>query len=480
MCIIHWFRRDLRLLDNTALWHACRDSTRGIVPLFIFDDDILKHPDTGAPIVAFMLDCLRHLRDDLRARGGDLILAHGRPAAELERIAQATGASRVYYNKDYAPDALKRDRHVEKMLEKAGIQVRGFKDQVLFEEREILSASRSEPLTVYTPYRNAWNKRLAQTGPLGPAPLSRPNLSFAAGLAQAGSLELPTAQSLGFDAKVNIDIPAGESGGQGLLRAFCSGALRTYPQTRNLPAIEDGTSRLSPHLRHGTLSPRQCAHAALQAGTNDPAFAAGAQAWLGELAWRDFFQQILFNFPEVATRPFKRPWRRYSFPANADGLRRWQEGTTGFPIVDAGMRQLARTGWMHNRVRMITAMFLTKDLLIDYRRGERWFMRSLIDGETAQNNGNWQWVAGCGTDAQPYFRIFNPARQSRTCDPGGKYIRRWCPELAPVPDEFIHEPHLMDRSLQEQVGCRIGVDYPAPMLDHAEARKRALDFFKSR
>ena len=496
MPTIVWFRRDFRLADNTALSHAAADSADGIIPVFIFDDAILKHPDTGAPIVEFMLGCLRELDANLRKSGGRLLCLRGNPALQLLHLARQRRAGAVYYNKDYAPGAVERDVEVERVLGEAGVMVKGFKDQVIFEEQELLTASKGEPFTVYTPYRRAWEKLLAGMGAGWPEVLGVPKLRFPSrtgipvdhpgkhpvrplGQTFLSALDaVPTLDSLGFHLTQRFEITPGESAAHDRLRAFCSGPLRQYQEHRNTPALADSTSRLSPHLRHGTLSPRQCLRNAMQAKCDGgKPWAAGADTWIGELIWRDFYQQILFNFPQVQAEPFKEKWQRVRWRNSDADFQTWTQGRTGFPIVDAAMRQLTCTGWMHNRLRMIVANFLTRDLLIDYRLGERWFMQNLIDGETAQNNGGWQWSAGCGTDAQPYFRIFNPASQSQTCDPRGAFIRRYCPELAKVPDEFIHTPHEMPPRLQEQCHCRIGRDYPAPLVDHAAARQRALAAF---
>ncbi len=467
MPAIVWFRRDLRLHDQTALHHAPRDFPDGIVPVFIFDDAVLKHPDCGPPIVSYMIDCLSELRDALRAAGGDLIIRHGKPLQELKSLAHETAASAVYYNKDYAPGACERDLQIEEQLPKHGVSVRGFKDLVIFEEQEILSASKGEPYTVYTPYRKAWMAKLAgEFGPLGPDPLPKPKLKFATTLKAAKTLPLPTAELLGHPLKHPIEIPAGESAGRRMLKAFCARPIDQYKLNRNLPALANGTSRLSPHLRHGTISVRQCLRAALNATHDRPREAAvGAETWIGELIWREFYQQILFNFPHVETQPFKEKLNNLNWSYDKKHFAAWCEGRTGFPIVDAAMRQLNTTGWMHNRLRMITAMFLTKDLRIDWRWGERYFMQHLIDGETAQNNGGWQWSASTGTDAQPWFRIFNPTTQSKNFDPDGKFIRRFVPELKDVPADLIHAPPPTK-------------NYPPAIIDHAEARTASLAMFK--
>jgi deoxyribodipyrimidine photo-lyase len=472
MPIIHWFRRDFRLHDNTALWHSCKDALDGVIPVFIFDDAILRHPDCGAPTVRFMLDCLLELRASLRAEGGDIVLLHGQPLEELQELVRQTNATAIYYNKDYAPDAVERDEMIERILTAKGITVKGFKDQVIFEEQEILTVSGGQPYTVYAPYKHAWLKRFCREHI---DVLGKPQLLFAALMRAVKSVPMPTAMELGFESMHQFEIQAGEAVARRRLAAFCQNKIRNYQKTRDLPAI-DGSSRLSPHLRHGTISPRQCLAAALQARRERPI--QGVDSWIRELIWRDFYQQVLFNFPHVEHEPFKRNLSTLKWRKSEADWKRWIDGTTGYPIVDAAMRQLNQTGWMHNRLRMIVAMFLTKDLLLDYRLGERYFMQNLIDGETAQNNGGWQWSASTGTDSQPYFRVFNPTTQSEKFDPNGAFIRRYCPELAMVADRFIHRPHEMSAAEQRRTNCRIGVDYPPPMVDHAQARIRAVNMFR--
>jgi deoxyribodipyrimidine photo-lyase len=463
MPIIHWFRRDLRLHDNMALFNAHRDSADGIITVFIFDEAILRHPDCGGAILQFMLGCLADLRKSLRSIGGDLVLLHENPLDALKKLAKKSAARAVYYNKDYDPLAIDRDMEVERVLLGDGIEVRPFKDLVIFEEREILAASTGEPYTVYTPYRKAWMKKLGEKGVA--KIVEKPRLRFAK-VGKVG-IEVPTVESLGFEPIDQMDIAPGETAARKMLNRFAKRGLAKYARTRNFPAITNGTSRLSPHLRHGTISIREAV-----------AVARKSEAWLGELIWREFYQQILFNFPEVATDPFRENLRNLKWREDESAFNAWCTGHTGLPIVDAGMRQLNATGWMHNRVRMIVAMFLTKDLRIDYRRGERYFANHLIDHEVAQNNGNWQWSAGTGTDAQPWFRIFNPASQSKTYDAKGEYIRRWIPELKRIPTRYIHEPHTMPIEIQLKSRCIIGKDYPAPIVDHALARAEALKMFR--
>lgn len=486
MPIIVWFRRDFRLHDNTALFHAARASGGKVLPVFVFDDEILKHPDTGAAIVHFMIECLKNLRDNFAAMGVRMVFLHGRPVEQLAELARATAASAIYFNKDYSPAAIARDDEVMGRLKKLGVEVRAFKDQVIFEEREILAASTHEPFTVYSPYSRAWRAKLAaEFDPkIGPAIWDKPRFDpLDIRLKPNGALrevELYEPADLGFADGPRLEIPPGEDAARRQLRAWCAGPIRDYKTSRNFPAVDGGTSCLSPHLRHGTLSPRQCVRAAMYVAQKHNAFREGADAWIGELIWREFYQQILFNFPHVVDQPFKRQLASLPWEGNEAAFDRWCRGATGFPIVDAAMRQLNQTGWMHNRLRMIVAMFLTKDLRIDYRWGERCFMQRLIDGETAQNNGGWQWSASTGTDAQPYFRIFNPTSQSEKFDPQGAFIRKFVPELKNVPDEFIHFPAEMTPQQQLQFGCRVGRDYPEPMVDHGEARKQTLAMFGKR
>lgn len=483
-----WFRRDFRLHDNTALHHAARDAADGVVvPVFVFDDAILKHPDTGGAVVKFMTDCLGVLRDNFAAAGVQMVFLHGDPAEQIPALAARVGASAVCFNKDYHPAAIQRDDAVRRALAAGGVEARAYKDQVLFEEREILAASTGEAYTVYSPYARAWRARLAEAfDPAeGPKTWDKPRLKpwQLPTKPKGGPLrvvELYSPRDLGFaDVPPGIEIPAGEDAARKMLKAFAAGPIRHYKQQRNFPADDAGTSRLSPHLRHGTLSPRQCLRAATYVRRESPAYREGADTWIGELVWREFYQQILFNFPHVVDEPFKRKLAGLPWENDRKAFDAWCHGKTGYPIVDAAMRQLNQTGWMHNRLRMIVAMFLTKDLRIDYRWGERYFMQRLIDGETAQNNGGWQWSASTGTDAQPYFRIFNPASQSEKFDPDGAFIRRFVPELAEVPERFVHAPHEMTPEQQRAANCVIGRDYPAPLVEHDVERKRTLAMFEA-
>jgi deoxyribodipyrimidine photo-lyase len=440
---IHWFRADLRLGDNTALHAACREA-EGVIPVFIFDPLILKASDTGAPIVGFMLECLRALEKDVHAAGGKLIFRHGPPEREMERLLRETKADGLFFNRDYEPMARKRDEVVTKMAQSLSVEVRSFEDGVVHEPNAILKDD-GTPYRVFTPYSNVW-RRKAQAKVLAKA--SFPKRSR---FKHPKSLALPSAKKLGF--KVEIPLPpAGEQNALKQLHRFCARDVLHYASMRDIPAL-GATSRLSPHIRLGTISPRTVVAAAENAAAKHEMASRHVEVFIGELIWRDFYRQILWHFPHVATGCFRPQYDALQWENNDRQFKAWCEGRTGFPIVDAGMRQLNQTGWMHNRVRMIVAMFLTKDLLISWQWGERYFMQKLLDADLANNNGGWQWSAGTGTDAQPWFRIFNPTAQAAKFDPEGKYIHHFVPE----------------------VDTR---KYPSPIVDHARQRLKTLAMFK--
>ncbi len=440
---IHWFRADLRLSDNAALHAACTEA-EVVVPLFIFDPLILGDSSTGAPIVGFMLECLGSLERNIEAAGGKLILRHGHITNELRMVLDATKATALFYNRDYEPMARKRDAEVEKMARSLGIEVHSYKDGVLHEPDEILKED-GKPYRVFTAYSHSWRSQ--------PKAVVLPKVKFKRppGFKNPPGLALPTINELGFTLDVPLP-PAGERAGRERLKQFAEGDLLHYAERRDLPAL-DATSRLSPHLRLGTVSPRTVLASAAKAAEKEPAAQKQTNIFINELIWRDFYRQILWHFPHAATSSFKEEYQDLKWENDERLFKAWCEGRTGFPIVDAGMRQLNSTGWMHNRVRMIVAMFLTKDLLINWQWGERYFMQKLIDADLASNNGGWQWSASTGTDAQPYFRIFNPTAQAEKFDPEGAYIRRFVPETDTLA-------------------------YPAPMVDHARQRVKALALFK--
>nr|MDQ6894264.1 DNA photolyase family protein [Acidobacteriota bacterium] len=441
----------------------------GAITVFVLDDRLGDDPDIGPSRFRFLRESLEGLEKDLASVRGRLVVRRGPAAETLPHLLAETGASAVYANAEIGPYPESRDTEVSAALEAAGASLRLFPDALLVEPDALLSA-RGEPYTSYSPFARAWDAVEKRT------PVPVPTRLAALGMPGVPLARVRAWKDLEHDGRA----PRGGSAeAVRLLAGFMAGKLEGYEQGRDFPA-RDATSRLSPHLHFGTISPRSIAEA-LAAGRSDRAGSrgdAGAAKFLRELAWREFFHHILFHFPRVAHESFHRemdamPWR--SDPA---ALAAWKEGRTGYPLVDAGMRQLATTHWMHNRARMVAASFLTKDLHTHWSEGERWFVRELADADLANNNGGWQWVAGAGADSAPFFRIFNPVLQSKRFDPDGAYVRRYVPELARVPEGKIHEPWSMTEEEQRRAGCRIGVDYPGPIVDHAREREVALEGYR--
>jgi len=434
-----WFRRDLRAHDHAAL-HAALCAHRAVHCAFVFDTEILDVlPSRADRRVDFIWHSVRELQAALEAAGGGLHVLHGRARDEVPDLAARLGVAAVYANRDYEPQAIDRDREVGARLAAQGIAFHTRKDQVVFELDEVLSGT-GQPYSVYTPYRNAWLKRLDDFY-LRSYPIRR----HARGLAATGS-PLVSLRDLGFEA-APLSLPAGMSGGRKLFAEFRR-RVDDYAAKRDYPALK-GPSYLSVHLRFGTVSVRELAHFAWQRK------GAGAATWLAELCWRDFYFAVLAARPDVVAHAFRREYDGLVFDDDERLWRAWCEGRTGYPLVDAAMRQLNTTGYMHNRLRMVTASFLVKDLGLDWRRGERYFAEKLNDYDLAANNGGWQWAASTGCDAQPWFRIFNPVTQSRRFDPQGRFIRRYLPELAALGNDEIHAPR-------------------APVVDHAAARAKTL------
>jgi deoxyribodipyrimidine photo-lyase len=471
-----WFRRDLRVQDQLALTTACEECDE-VIPLFVFDDPLLQSQEFGSACVNFMLGCLDELQASLSALGLPLQWRRGCQVDEVFRAALEWEADAVYWNRDYEPRALLRDRAVQERLAREGIAAKTFKDHVVFEAEEVRGAT-GEPMQRYSAYRARWWAKWHAVKPILRA-VPHPSTTVRKAVRLSPS-PLPTAKELGYDHLVPWITP-GERRAREQLRLFVEGPIHQYADGRNRPAI-DGSSKLSPHFRFGTLSPRMAVHAALRSLSHKgPVSRTDVLTWIDELIWREFFQQVLAAFPHVVDGPFKNtsmPPSREPGPERDRLFQTWCEGNTGYPIVDAGMRQLNQTGWMHNRVRMIVASFLIKDLRIDWQSGERYFMHHLLDADVAANNGNWQWCASTGTDSMPGYRIFNPALQSKKFDPDGTYLRLYVPALSTVPANRIHEPHLMTLEEQSLYSCQIGVDYPAPVVDHHRARQEYLDLGK--
>lgn len=460
-----WFRRDLRVHDHPALLAAI-DRHPWIVPLFVVDPVLLGGRFASASRTWFMLESVRALRASLQARGSDLVVRTGDPRDVVPGVARANGVEAVYVSRDHAPYGRGRDRAVADALATIGVDWRARQGNLIHEPEEVATRD-GRPFSVYTPFRKAWEALPRR--PLLPAP---PRLGGVPTGLDPGPI--PTLAELGFDAGPTAAVEPlptpGELAARDRLERWLDRGVDGYRASRDRLDLEAGTSRLSADLRFGTLSPLEVVERAM--GDGD-----GRRTFVNEIAWREFYAHVLFHRPEVRRQAFHAAFEHVAWSDDAAGLAAWQSGRTGVPIVDAAMRQLANSGWMHNRARMIAASFLTKDLLVDWRVGEAHFMRHLVDGDVAANNGGWQWSASTGTDAQPWFRVFNPVTQGRRHDPDGAYVRRWVPELRAVPTARIHAPWEMTAAEQNAAGCRIGIDYPAPIVDHADARARALSAY---
>jgi deoxyribodipyrimidine photo-lyase len=460
---IVWFRQDLRLADNPALFAA----EGPILPVYILDETPGVRPMGGASL--WWLDkSLRALDRGLHERGSRLILRRGPAAEVLEGLIEETGAGTVLWNRLYDAASIERDKAIKAALSGKGIEVRSCNAALLNEPWEIANGS-GDPYKVFTPY---WR---AARGRVGDFVLHRAPAALPAPAAWPSSEDIdnwglhPTRPdwSKGFEV-----FTPGEDGAATALADFLDNAIGHYAEDRDRPD-RPGTSRLSPHMHFGEIGPRQIWRAAHDAEARG---APGRQIekFLSEVGWREFHHHLLFHNPDLPTHNFRPEWDGFEWRGDDDGFDAWARGRTGFPIVDAGMRELWATGFMHNRVRMIVASFLIKDLLIDWRRGEAWFWDTLVDADIAQNAANWQWVAGSGADAAPYFRIFNPVSQGQKFDPDGAYVRRWVPELARLPAGLIHAPWTASAAELARYGLTLGAGYPRPIVDHAKARERAL------
>ncbi|MFN7153961.1 MAG: cryptochrome/photolyase family protein [Acidovorax sp.] len=470
-----WFRRDLRANDHAAL-HRALTQCQQVHCVFVFDREILDALPQADRRVEFIHASLVELDETLRALSGQeqggLIVLHAVSSDAIPALADTLGVQAVFANHDDEPRALERDSLVRTRLAAAGKAMHTFKDHTILERSEVLTQT-GNPYSVFTPYKNAWLKKV-DVFQLTSYPVERHTRRLAC-RPQEHCLPVPTLASMGFEATAlaQLKLPTGASGAQQLFDDFL-GRIERYDDTRNFPAVK-GPSYLSVHLRFGTISPRllaRTAHTLMLKGNP------GASTWLSELIWRDFYFQILHHHPHVVTQSFKPAYDaiQWESGAEADALfAAWCEGRTGYPLVDAAMAQINQTGYMHNRLRMVVASFLVKDLGIDWRWGETYFATHLNDFDLAANNGGWQWASSSGCDAQPYFRIFNPVSQSEKFDPEGKFIRRYLPQLAGLPTKALHAPWLARPLELQEAGVRLGNNYPLPVVDHDVARKRTLE-----
>ena len=453
-----WLRRDLRVHDNPALTAAHRAADR-VVPVFVLDPRLL---DAGrfpsANRAWFLLACLRELRGALRERGGQLFVRAGEPERVLPQLAREANAGAVYFASDVSPFAMARDKRIERAL--AGIaEVRRTPGQFVADVNEPRTGD-GRPFVVFSPFWRRWEQLERREVHGAPRALRVP-AKHAAG-------EIPA----GPEPEAAEPCAPGEQAARDRLTAWLRDGLAAYDERHD--RLAGGTSELSPYLHFGCLSARETEERARAKG------GAGAEAFVRQLAWRDFYAHVLLNHPGNARHAYKRQFDELQWSDDAEALEAWKDGRTGYPVVDAGMRQLRHRGWMHNRARLIVASFLTKDLHLDWREGEAHFMRHLLCGDEAQNNGNWQWITSIGVDPAPYFRrMYNPTTQQERHDPDGTYVRRWCPELAGVPDAKLAEPWTMSEEEQEAAGCVIGRDYPAPIVDHKRERAVAMERYRA-
>jgi deoxyribodipyrimidine photo-lyase len=463
-----WFRRDLRLSDNPALHHALASCER-VIPVYIHAPDE-EHPwQPGAASRWWLHHTLTALADGLRALGSHLIVADGDSLATLRRLIQATGARHCLWNRLYDPALVQRDSGIKQALRADGIRCDSFNALVLLEPWQVKTGA-GEPYRVFTPY---WRRCLPQLADIGtplPAPRKLPPVPDDVPSLPIEALEL--LPRVRWDQGLRETWHPGERGAAARLEAFIAGPIKGYGEGREYPG-EPGTSALSPHLHFGEIGPRQIVHAIGERGLGEHDDAAH---YIRELGWRDFSHQLLYHFPHTPSEPLDPKFAAFPWREDENGLllRAWQRGRTGIPIVDAGMRELWHTGWMHNRVRMIVSSLLTKNLRLPWQQGAHWFWDTLVDADLASNTQGWQWSAGSGADAAPYFRIFNPVRQGERFDPKGSYVRRWCPELAKLPDKFIHQPWEANPALLDDSGVQLGGDYPAPVVELKQSRAEAL------
>ena len=460
---LHWHRRDLRAADNRGLAATVENSER-VLPVFIFDDDVLAH--AGPPRVAFLLDALAALREWYRDHGGDLLVVAGSPSVILPELARERGADTVTWNHDYSGLARDRDDAVTEALAKVGIDSKTVHDAVL-QPPGTIRTNDGEPYSVFSYYWKKWRKRETAD------PIAAPAADVLIEPDDPG--DLPTLADLGID-EPDADVPeAGVAAARNRFHAFCDEDIYRYEDGRDYPA-EECISGLSPHLKFGTIGIREVHERVLDARDAAPNEAArdAVEEFRSQLAWREFYAQVLYFNPTVVTENFKSYEHRIEWREDSDAFQAWKDGETGYPIVDAGMRQLRGEASMHNRVRMIVASFLTKDLLLDWRKGYAWFREKLVDHDTANDTGGWQWAASTGTDAQPYFRIFNPMTQGERYDPEADYIHEYVPELRDVDPETIHAWD----DLSEERRVAVAPEYPSPIVDHAERREAALEMFE--
>lgn len=468
--ILFWHRRDLRITDNVGLANACQVNPK-VVGVFCLDPNILEKDDVAPARMAYALGCLQELQENYAKMGSQLLIVHGSPDRAIPALATALGAEAVYWNSDVEPYSRERDRRVETTLTGTGIKVNTFWDQLLQPPGTVLTGT-GKPYTVYTPFWKNWSRKNQ------PKPMA--SIAYMTGLSptemevanNAGAiLRIPTAKKLGFIWDGPLILTPGEKAAQVQLEDFCKDKIFDYNRQRNYPDIL-GTSQLSAALKFGAIGIRTICHAiaSIWNECRSDESRLGIRTWQQELAWREFYQHIMYHFPELADGPYREPWKDFPWDKSEEHFQAWCEGRTGYPIVDAAMRQLNETGWMHNRCRMIVASFLTKDLIVNWQWGEKYFMQKLIDGDLSANNGGWQWTASSGMDPKP-IRIFNPTSQAKKFDPYAEYIRRWLPELSRVDTKAL----IVAKIPAEE---RKAANYPEPIVDHQQQQQKFKQLYQ--
>ena len=459
--ILFWHRRDLRISDNIGLTQASQEGET-VVGIFCLDENILKRDDVASVRVTYMIGCLQHLEKRYKQIGSQLLIMSGQPREAIPKLATFLEAKAVYWNLDVEPYSRERDRLVKRSLEAVNIQVKTFWDQVLCSPEEIFTSTKKY-YTVYTPFWKTWKSK-KKSNPLETPLLRGLTEEELQHTTKIGVIDLPTAKQLGFNWENQLILEPGETVALEKLETFSNGVIYSYEEQRNFPSI-DGTSQLSAAFKFGSIGIRTVwakTEELIENCCSDEAFK-NIETWQKEIAWREFYQYVMYHYPELETGPYREHWKNFPWENNEAYFQAWGEGKTGYPIVDAAMRQLNETGWMHNRCRMIVASFLTKDLIIDWQWGEKYFMQNLIDGDLCANNGGWQWSASSGMDPKP-LRIFNPTSQTQKYDPEAEYIRQWVSELGPVDTKYLVTGNIPE-----------GMDYPLPIVDH----KKRQQLFKS-
>ncbi len=458
MTALVWFRRDLRVHDHPALKAASSSEGGAAVPVFCLDPGLLEGRHRSGPRTQFLLECLADLEQSLKQRGSGLVVRYGPPERELPALVAECGAAAVHVSADVSPFATRRDERVAHALD---VELVSHPGAFVVDDLSAIRTGAGQPYSVFTPFYRSWRAEPRRA-------LNRAPRELASIPSKVRNDRLPPLARLGLEQRLTDPMPGGERAAAARARKFLAGPVSDYGRDHDAPALP-GTSRLSPYLHFGCISPRALEER-LPAG-------GGGEAFARQLCWRDFYAHVLLARPANAHSEYTARFRgALKWSRSRKAFEAWRTGHTGYPLVDAGMRELLREGWMHNRVRMVVGSFLTKHLGIDWRWGERWFMELLLDGDEANNNGNWQWIASVGVDPQPpYRRIYNPARQQQRFDPDGSYVRTNVPELKRVPDRYLAEPWTMPGDVQREAGCVIGTDYPAPIVDHATARREALE-----